>query len=456
MGFPNQKMTWKVQRTGLSDVIALPEKGHPYTLSIDKQSGGYVAGVFTSTDPNPTDGSETTWVFIPTIRALDSVDVTSVVIPATARALVVRVDSITEANPAKNPLRITIETQQAAGANNKRYSAVRSQGILNIQDDYVAMVLGDMVDGMFFPCQDGIIEPLTDLGNIGITDFNTTDTPTDVLGPFGTMRAFNSTAGHDYRTSSLGGWADGTTPIAWEMWYRAQGAYTTAMNLGGSPRDTLTQYMHLDETYGKITLRLNHTQADPGAWAPSTAYVVGDRRRPTAGGNTQECVRAGTSSGTEPAVWGTGNDTHTSDGADVVWQHVANVNGFHGVTITGSTGLEGGSTPRINRWNHVAIVHRANAQVQMFVNGAIHSSAFRIDAHPEVVPNTVAGSFGSPVRDGLGVAWQGDELTIGCDRPADADPLTGDVSLIAYYRHELTEAQIIAHYETGVALGLND
>ncbi len=57
---------------------------------------------------------------------------------------------------------------------------------------------------------------------------------------------------------------------------------------------------------------------DPVLWTASTAKVVGEIVKPTAGTHFYRCAVAGTSSATEPVAWKT-DGTQTADGATLKW-----------------------------------------------------------------------------------------------------------------------------------------
>jgi hypothetical protein len=152
----------------------------------------------------------------------------------------------------------------------------------------------------------------------------------------------------------------------------------------------------------------------------------------------------------------------------VTWRHVAHVTEFHsfadfqgGSHVTefhsfadfqgGSSGGElGPNVPlTVGEWQHIVLV-KDSTGVHLYKNAVLGDEVL-IPA-----PNTIPGSFGTPVR------WAYD--TADWDNPATAVLLgagsggslgfVGSLAYMAIYDGALTAAQILTHYNSAVEQGL--
>jgi hypothetical protein len=445
MTFPTMTSTWEFSRVGFTNVIPLVGGGGPYTVGMDKASAGYTAQLYWSPnlDASPQDDS---WV---TLTDLNSTDEVAVSIPGTARAIMGSI-TVRPAGADIAELGISVGTANALGAQNKRrhasgYGANLFGGAAPVQDEYAALVLADMgaVRGSFFQGQDGVATPLTDSGPDAVATLAGGIGAVEVEGPWEGSKAFNATA---FAYSS-----DGATNFNFdvseegtmEVWFRSNAV--SGANIRGVVMLGNTLGFELRIQTDR-TLLLNLTGTQLGAqtgWAISTVYAVGDRvSHSSLPNNVLECETAGTSAASEftlPAVGATVADN------TVTWRYVTTSHAaFHNATVNENSPVSVG-VAAVGEWVHWAFV-RDSAGFHQYLNGVLDGQ-FLVPAI-----DTVPGTFGVPSRYAFAsVSYSGLNFDYGLAGSNVPDMAS---AYLAHYASALTPAQILAHYNKGVELGL--
>lgn len=455
MTFPTMTSTYKQTRTGISDIVAVTP-GETYTLSLAKNGG--TAQILWNDKPG-TSALDSEWT---SMSELDATDETGLVPPAGAKAICVSVTAVPAGSP-RLPVSLTVVASTATAVHQKGHAKTgRSGGVSGsfVADEYNALVLADGAD-VFWPLDDGVLDPLTNVGPE--TESNWTDEQIEVPAPAIVENepwvGAKSSESDDtrfriqtatYTIDKIDEWG------SVEIWIRPNtvasgrnvymiGSDRGMIQFGGSGQ--LRQHVASGAT----------ALADPGAWVASTAYVIGDRVRLVAdtGARMHECIVAGTSSACEPVfsvIFGTVVDN------DITWQDCGARSEFNEV---GSTRRGGDADPSAlwgldlltgndTAWYHVVSIRRANGNLAMYVNG---EKAYELD---------VQASSGNIGTQGLPKPLQVDSagFTAGTtrwlgDNGSEEDEFRGKWSKFAIYQlQELTDAQILAHYDKGVELGL--
>jgi hypothetical protein len=104
-----QKQTYATRRLGVGDMVVLG-RGHPATVSVDKEGGRYRSQVIYTEAPNPSLRAQTEWR---DLTGANNQIVTDVAIPSTATAVACRVVSIsgTETQPRRGArMEVTLES----------------------------------------------------------------------------------------------------------------------------------------------------------------------------------------------------------------------------------------------------------------------------------------------------------------------------------------------------------
>ncbi len=452
MTFPNVNAAWEYTRVGLSNVIPLVESGGPYTVSVDKASAGYTAQVLTSPnlDASPQDDS---WE---AATAIDTSDVVSVAVAADVRAIMisitVRPSPVGDARIA--PCKLTVSSSKSVGIQNKRRHASGYGGNLFAgapaeQDPYSAMVLADMAahgnQGAFYAMQDGQLLTLTDTGPDGSIDcvggvgasFSSGEPWPLANNIFDTFWNYRSL------TVDMGGGASQTNSA--ECWFHPTSFPTITILIHGNSGGLITQL----DTGGLLSARwhMNTAFADPGIWAASTVYAKGDRRRKIAdNGRFVECEIAGTSDTSEP-VWPTNLGTVVD--STVTWRDVGQRSLFHDMGGQTADRLVTASPVSAGIWHHM-VASRTATGYELWLDGVL------ADSFANPAADTFRGTFGTPRQFQFDTAdYNTGRTAMDLGIQGGSNLYTGRMAYVALYRTALTPTQVVAHYDKGVALGLN-
>ncbi len=309
---------------------------------------------------------------------------------------------------------------------------------------------------MYWAINDGIIDPLTNEGPQ--TESNWTDeklsTPPVVIEnePWPGARSWDATDMRYRMLSATYTVEDINQYGTIEMWIKPR-SIASGRNLymwnneAGMIQFQATGQLETRVSFGATAL------ADPGAWTASTAYVVGDRVRAVLDNSRMaECTVAGTSGASEP-TWPT-NFTTVADNT-VTWQDCGPRSEFNEVGPGPRGGdadpgsLWTGTTISTNLWYHVVCIRRANGNLAMYING---SKAYELDVQKG------SGNIGT---EGVPIPYQVDTVSFTAgttrwlgDNSFEEDEYRGAISKFAIYQlQELTDAEILAHYNKGVELG---
>jgi len=458
--------TWKFSSVGLTNVIPLPEGGGPYTVGLDKAGGTYTGQLYYSPnlDASPLDDS---WKTLTDLNTADESGIVldSTLIKAVMGSITVRptpvVDKGISAPVAK--FEISVATSEPKGVQNQRrhgsgYGSNLIGGAAPVQDEYAALVLADMgvTVGSFFEMQDGITSPVTDTGPAGVTDFIDASGVTVVEGPWEGTKAHNGQATMSYVSTATPMNLAASVEETFECWVQVDilPAGTNIAEMASGTVGGLCVLGLRGVTDGSVffargTSNAADDLADPGAWLVSTVYAVGDRVRAVADNSrVAECTIGGTSDGTTEPVWPT--DGSTVVDATVTWEDCGTRNEFHDWNQNPEISANG----RINRlnsttaavvgaWNHLALVRTSTAW-ELYVNG--------IKEAEHILAN-LTGAAGTPARMAHAISFAGTTYRAG-NSAGGSEGLRGALAYEAVYNKALTPAQILAHYNKGVALGL--
>lgn len=454
MSFPTMSHTYGQTRAGIGDIIAVTP-GETYALDLVKNGG--TAQILWNDKPG-TSALDNEWT---AMSELDVTDEAGLTVPASAKAIAVNVTVVPAGSP-RLPVSLTV-TSSASKAMHSRAHAQSGRsggvGVGFVSDEYNTMVLADGAD-IFYPV-DNVIDPLTNIGpgvEPAMTDEQINNAPPVMVEnePWVGAKCMQSQDTR-YRTLASAFTIEKINEFgSIEVWIRP----TTVANgrnvfMHGSDNGSIQ--------FGGSTGQLQHhyssgatALADPGAWVATTAYVLGDRVRLIAdtGARMHECTIAGTSGTSEPTfstVFGT-----VVDGGTLTWQDCGPRSEFNevGANRRGGDGdadlIWTGPLVTVNEWHHVVSIRRANGNLAMYLDGV---KAYEMD---------VQASSGNIGTQGLPIPYQVDSagFTTGSNRwfgdnGSEEDEFGGRFSKLATYRdQELSDAQILAHYNKGVELGL--
>ncbi len=320
--------------------------------------------------------------------------------------------------------------------------------------DYRTLVLSDMgvVSGSFFEMQDGTISPLTDSGPDASVDMIAKDPGITIEsdGPWPGAKAMRNDAGLEFRdftgNSAMFG---ANTPDAFDGWFK-QVSTTGTQNLMLSDNGPRLSRQNLTALRSLI---LGPSEPQAPDWTALTVYAQGARVNDP--GATQfifEAEVAGTSDAAEP-TW-PGNQLTVVDGT-VTWRNI----GFRS-SLHNSGQITGSFVPTLGEWFHAAFVRLAGeGGWKVYINGVEDLGM----AIPIAADNTTPGSFGVPkpftigkdYSPGSGTSSAGQGFAIGGSGVDGEEQWRGSIAYVATYRKSLTAAKIKAHFDLGVALGLN-
>lgn len=321
--------------------------------------------------------------------------------------------------------------------------------------DYPALVLADMGAsfGSFFEMQDGTISPLTDTGPDASVDMIAKDPgiTSEIDGPWPGSKALFNDDGIEFRDwTENSDMFDSNISGTYEGWYKVSSTGSQTFNLMLSDDGGRLQ---MSNSIGPI----KQGQIDgsgipqPPDWVALTVYAQGDRvSDPGLPGNVFEAEVAGTSDAAEP-TWPALNLT-VVDGT-VTWRNAGNRLSWHDSGV-----FTGGFTPTLDEWFHIAFTRDATG-FKVYING-VHDSAMDVLVAAD---NTTPGSFGTPKKfalsadysPGSGTQTSGSGFAIGASGVDGEEQWHGGVAFVAVHHTALTQAKIQAHYDLGVALGLN-
>lgn len=431
------------QEVGFGIQLALSQLGEPHEIQINNFKGNVFAVRITD-DPLASLRATSLW---------ENFDINAGVltpIPAGTRQVAVENQQV-----GGGPTTVFHAPGFFRGAENARYYGVDTLRLPFDVLDYPALVLADMGPsfGSFFEMQDGIISPLTDTGPDASVDMIAKDPgiTSEIDGPWPGSKALFNDDGIEFRDwTENSDMFDSGISGTWEGWYKVTSTGSQTFNLMLSDPGGRLQ---MSNSIGPIRQGGIDGPAlpQPADWTALTVFASGDRRaRVPAGTEVFEVEVAGTSGAAEP-TWPAVGLT-VVDGT-VTWRNVGFRSSFH------SSGFEaGGFTPTLDEWFHAAFTRDATGW-KAYING-VHDVAMDI-----LVPadDTIPGSFGTPkpfalsvdYSPGPGTQTSGQGYAIGASGVDGEEQWHGGIAFVAAHHTALTAAQIKAHFDLGVALGLN-
>lgn len=446
--FPKANMATRHQRLGASDAIAVPKGGGPYTLNVGKQGGGYSALLYGSTNLTATPQDVSDWT---PLTPDDTADIVDYAIPEGITVICVHISAITEPLPSKNPLRITVTTNDSQGMNQKgkANSGYHGFDVAAILGQYIPLVLSHMGDqeGSFWTFLDGNDSPYTDIGPSAHTGLNKVGAPTFTPDePWDGAQALELVGDVDDRArSTTYDSGPGTGAFTVEMWMQIDVLNGPGIFAHGTDFPLGEAFWRMQAT-GPSPAELlwdgiGPALPDPGAWVASTAYAQGDRVRPTADDNTvMEAEVAGTSDTSQP-TWPTADNT-VVDGT-VTWRRVGqNRDEFH--SWDASTAAS--SDFVVDQWYHIAGVRGDDGSFIAYVDGV------EIGRDDVAADDTSPGSFGSPKPHDDSVSYKSTTTHLDLGAQSGTDALNGRLSFFAVHHLGLTAEQIKSHFDLGNTL----
>jgi hypothetical protein len=449
--FPQMAHTYKQTRTGLGDIVAVTP-GQSYTVDLVKNGG--TAQILWN-DQLGTSNLDSGWSVL---TDLDTIDEAGVIPPDTATALMVSVTL-----PATGvDVSLTVTASKSKAMHSRAHAnSGRSGGVSGgfSQDEYAALITADMglTAGSFWSAQGGDVVTVADTGPSGINLVDAGGGVTLAAGPWPGSESMQSSGAGEFTNASwsLHG-ADGEE-FAFEIW--AKWDSIGAVNLmecgvgsivglkssgvAGNTNDNSFQFEALTVVGDDL--------ADPGAWAVSTAYSVGDRRRSVVdNGRAAECETAGTSGTCEP-TWPT-DGTTVADGG-VVWRDLGGRTSFHDFNLDSGSVADGrtreldapANSNAGDRWYHL-VAQRTSTAMELYVDGQL------VDQR---VYSAQTGQGGTPPRHEFATtSFEGTRIVVGSGA-GGSNSLNGAWAYAAHYHRSLTAAEVLAHYDKGVELGVN-
>ncbi len=435
------------KEVGFGVELAMSALGEPHEIQIENFKSSFDIKVITATDPLASLRATSLWetLSVPT-GVLTAV-------PLGVRKLAV---SITGINSPDSPAPTVFHLPGFfRGAESARYYGVDQLTLPVSLGDYPALVLADMGAsfGSFFEMQDGTVSPLTDTGPDASVDMIAKDPgiTAEIDGPWPGSKGMFNDDGIEWRDwTENSDMFDSGISGTYEGWYKVTSTGSQTFNLMLSDPGGRLQ---MSNSIGPIRQGGIDGPAlpQPADWTALTAFASGDRRaRVPSGTEVFEVEVAGTSDAAEP-TWPAVGAT-VVDGT-VTWRNVGFRSSFH------SSGFEaGGFTPTLDEWFHAAFTRDATGW-KAYING-VHDAAMDI-----LVPadDTTPGSFGTPKPFALSVDYSpgpgsqtsGQGFAIGASGVDGEEQWHGGVAFVAVHHTALTEALLKAHYDLGVALGLN-
>jgi hypothetical protein len=451
----SSKHTYTYSRLGVGDVAVLAPEGHPYTMS-SVLPAGWEASFWYTDDRLASVRDQSKWA-----------QFNGVNVPSAAVKIAVNIDLIPTLLPDSAKAKVTISTNNYKAAPGLQYTNSGGHSISAVaEDEYANLVIGDIAGGeaLFWTFHDGQFDPARESGTIYLGDTE----PSEFFGgpisvdpnpPWPGAVAIGSQHDDGVMWGSPAGIAPsvfkqeflppgfGSTHEVW-MRFDQIGGNVVIMQMFATDSDGIN---FIKDTNDNITFTFDGPNLDlPPEWAPSTAYAQGDRVTIVSGGTIQEAEVGGTSAGTEP-TWPAMNDTVVDN--DITWRNFGlGINQFHNSFTYVTPSVE---TVSINTWNHYVLVRDSvTGEWRAYIDGVeVTSLAVAAD-------DTTPGSFGSPKPfeisvnfDGVGrFGFPGHAFKVGAGTVFAS--LTGALAYPAFYWRSLTPAEILAHYNKGVELGL--
>jgi hypothetical protein len=338
-----------------------------------------------------------------------------------------------------------------AGADTGRVKLrhLASERAFGLDSDYTETVLAHLAGNtQYYPCQDGVLTPLTGVGphSENVANFGSPVDDGFGAGPFGNTRSYSEPTSSEWEDGNGVTMFSASETGAVEGWFRLDELKSADATMISVNTDgifigvTATEEIFMD-------LRTNDTPAlaDPGAWLASTAYSLGDRVRPVADNSrVYEAEVAGTSGTCEPTFPTDGSTV--VDGGTLTWRDVGLRTAFHKFDSVNGDRILSGHTMVVGEWVHVAGTRESDNIWRLYVNGSLAGS---------FDPNTGPGSFGTPVRAAFTIAYSNGAQTAQSDGNG-GEAWNGGMAHILFYDSDFpTAAQIQAHYDKAVELGLN-
>lgn len=445
----------------------MPKGGGPYTVSLDKAGGTYTGQLYWSPnlDASPLDDSWKTLTDLNTTDeslVLDNDDVRAIMGSITVRPTPALSGGI------YTPIakfEIGVVPTNSLGANQRQrhgsgYGSNLIGGAAPVQDEYAALVLADMgvTAGSFWSCQGGNVVTITDEGPSGVDLTDAGGGVTEGDGPWEGSKGFHSAGAGEFGNASWSSHADDGEEFAYEIWVMQTGLGAVNLMEGGVGC-ILSLGLTGSGAGGPAPSAANLTAttvvaddlADPGTWIASTAYTVGNRVRAVADNSrVVECTIAGTSDMTTEPTWPTDGTTVADN--TVTWVDCGIRTSFH--DLTRDSGDVGNGLPfkpeapqdsvPLDVWTHL-VAQRTPTAWEIYVNGALVDS---------VVYTSHTGSAGTPARQAFATtSYECTRMSIMAGF-GGSNNLTGAMAYAAHYHRSLTPAEVLAHYDKGVELGL--